>query len=270
MHDIHQIGYLPGYYGDPKYKFTKKLPQKVSVSFDCIQTDPSADFKVLVQCEPPKLYIAFEGMVKQNYQNFDLILAYDERLLTLPNAHEFIPVGSWIDDIAIDKTNQISYIMSSKIWTHEHRMRFQILRQVENSDKLGKFDFLMHRSPPRIQSKNPFFVNAKFHITCENQVMNNMFSEKLLDCFKTFTIPIYYGCKNISDYFDTRGMLEFNTIEQFCHIIDNLDHGTYDKMMPYVLKNHDLAKSYWENNIYQRLETEIEKHLTIAIEQEKR
>jgi len=34
-----------------------------------------------------------------------------------------------------------------------------------------------------------------------------MFTEKITDCFMTGTIPIYYGIKNIGDYFNTDGII---------------------------------------------------------------
>jgi len=257
LHDIKQFGYLPGYSGDTKYQFTKQFDRRVAVSFDTVKTDLSCDYRVLVQCEPPGLFTAFKDMVYSNSQSFDLILAYDEHLLTLPRAREFVPVGAWVNDIHIEKTNQISFLMSSKIWTGAHRMRFQILREVERKTKLGEFDFIMHRSPPRLPDKDAFFTNAKFHIACENEIMNNMFSEKLLDCFKTFTIPIYYGCSNIEKYFNPLGIFRFSTIEEFRYIIANISPDTYAAMLPYVMENYQRGCPYWENSVYQRIETEI-------------
>lgn len=267
MFEISEIGYMPGYSGSTKYNFTKKFPVKINVSYDDVRHDPNADYNVLVQCEPPKLYIDFAGMVANAHENFDLILAYDDRLLQYPQAREFCPVGAWVDDLEIKKTNQITYLMSSKILTHEHRMRFMIMRRVDKLTKIGDFDFLWHRSPPRVESKNPFFVNAKFHIACENQAMDNMFTEKLLDCFKTKTVPIYFGCTNIGKYFDTRGILEFNSIEKFEHIMNTLTPAKYDDLNEYVLMNYELSKPYWQKSIYQRLEEEIEKHLFVNLAQ---
>lgn len=254
LYDITQLGYLAAYSGDLIPRFTAKFAKRVAVSFDTVQTDPACDFRVLVQCEPPKLFIAFKDMVYHHYREFDLVLAYDERLLALPNAREFIPVGAWVNDIVLRKTDQISFLMSSKIWTQEHRMRFQILRELEGRDRIGEFEVLTHRSPPRLPDKEGFFANAKFHIACENQVMDNMFTEKILDCFKTFTVPIYYGCANIGKYFDVRGILRFDTIERFRHIINNITPASYADMLPYVMINHELAREYWENSVYQRIE----------------
>jgi hypothetical protein len=93
---------------------------------------------------------------------------------------------------------------------------------MRNKKQLANFEFLMHRNPPSVPSKNLFFQNAKFHIACENQVMNNMFSEKIIDCFKTKTIPIYYGCQNIHKYFNPKGILQFNTFQELVNILETL------------------------------------------------
>ena len=262
MHDIAYTGYLPGYYGDTRYGFTRKFNKRVHVCFDNVTYDATADYNVLVQCEPPELYQAFAGMVKDAEKNFDLILTYDQRLLELPNAVEFCPVGSWIDpQIQLDKQDQISYLMSSKLYTNAQRMRFVIMRRLGHLKRLGGFDFMMHRSPPRVASKEPFYARAKFNIACENQIMPNMFTEKLLDCFATRTVPIYFGCTNLERYFDLRGVIQFWTIEQLEHIIATLTPADYDSRLPYIEENYQRARPFWEQNAYQRIENVIAQHL---------
>jgi hypothetical protein len=264
---IAHYGYLPAYGPNPPHRFTRQFDQTVAVSCDTLYTDSSASVRVLMQCEPPSLYRDFYGMVMANWQNFDLILTYDDRLLVLPNAKEFLPVDAWVGDIECDKQNQITYMMSSKIWTREHRMRFMILREVEGKSKLGSFDFKMHRSPPRIPSKEDFYRNAKFNIACENQAMTNMFTEKLLDCFRTLTIPIYYGCVNIDQYFNPKGLIRFDSFEQFKDIVYSLTPDQYEQMLPYALENQQLAKPYWQKNIFARIEDEVEKYIRSSLEQ---
>jgi hypothetical protein len=253
---------MPGYGLDSLHRFTKQFNKRISLSVDNINSCPDAEFKVLMQSEPPNLYIMFCGLVQENYQNFDLVLTYDDRLLSLPNAVEFCPVGSWIsDDLKLEKRNQISYMMSSKLNGTAYHMRYMIMRRFEKIKSIGEFDLLWHRSPPRVPSKDPFFANAKFNIACENQIMTNMFTEKLLDCFKTLTVPIYYGCTNIEKYFNPKGIIQFNTIEELETILENLTPDVYDEMLPYLHENVEAAKPYWEKTIYQRIEDEIEKAL---------
>jgi hypothetical protein len=255
MSSIRQFGYLAAYNGDSKHGFARQFDQQISVSFDVINYDPDADFKVIVQCEPPHLYLRFPGMVKTIADQVDLILTYNSELLELPNAEEFCPVGSWIsDDIVLDKTDQISYLMSSKVFTPDQRMRFIIMRRFSHLTRLGQFEFNMHRSPPRAPTKDAFFTRAKFNIACENQYYPNMFTEKLLDCFKTRTVPIYFGCPNLSNYFDIRGVLMFKSIEELEDIVQNLTPADYDRMLPYIEENYQRGRVYWEKSVYQRIE----------------
>lgn len=267
MPAITLYGYLPAYGPHPPYGFTRQFNQSVAVSCDTLYTDPTASVRVLIQCEPPSLYRDFYGMVMNAWQNFDLILTYDDRLLALPNAREFLPVDAWVGDIHCYKRNQITYMMSSKIWTKEHRMRFMILRAVEGQSTLGQFEFQMHRSPPRIDSKDDFYRNAKFNIACENQAMTNMFTEKLLDCLRTKTVPIYFGCTNIEKYFDPRGMIRFDTFDQFTDIVSWLTPNHYDAMLPYVEENYDRGRHYWQQNIFARIEDQVENYMNFELEQ---
>lgn len=265
MYPIKQIGYMPGYGLENPYSFTKQFPFHASMSVDTIQFNPTDDYKILMQSEPPNLYIKFCGMVQENYKNFDLILTYDDRLLSLPNAVEFCPVGSWITDgLVLDKKDQISFMMSSKINGSAYHMRFMIMHRMQHLKQIGPFEFKFWRSPPRIESKDSFFVNAKFNIACENQIMSNMFTEKLLDCFKTFTVPIYYGCTNIEKYFNPKGIIRFNTIEEFEKIVHNLHPDMYNEMLPYVMENYELGRPYWEKNVYQRIEDIVEARTSIS------
>jgi hypothetical protein len=262
MFEIESRGYMPAYGLNHSFRFTKKFPFKVAVCFDNVNYNPDADINVLVQNEPPNLYIKFYGMVKECQNKFDLILAYDPRLLAMPQAQEFCAVGSWVENnLPLQKQNQISFIMSSKINGAPYRMRYKILKRYRNAKTMGVFEYKFHRSPPMIPSKDPFFINAKFHIACENQDMPNMFTEKLLDCFKTYTVPIYFGCHNIEQYFNPKGILQFRTIEEFEQIIENLTLETYDEMLPYIKENYELARPYWEKSVFQRIEEQIEKFI---------
>jgi hypothetical protein len=95
-----------------------------------------------------------------------------------------------------------------------------------------------------------------------------MFTEKLLDCFKTLTVPIYYGCTNIEKYFNPKGIIQFNTIEELDDILKNLTPSMYDEMLPYLHENFEAAKPYWEKTIYQRIEDQVENALTKKLNSE--
>ena len=56
-------------------------------------------------------------------------------------------------------------------------------------------------------------------------------------------------------------MLQFDTIEKFEYIVNNLTPEYYDRMQPYVEENYQRARPYWEKSVYQRIEDEIQKYL---------
>ena len=52
-----------------------------------------------------------------------------------------------------------------------------------------------------------------FGIAIENFSHRGYFSEKILDCFLMKTIPVYWGCSNIHDYFFEPGFFKFENID---------------------------------------------------------
>ena len=80
----------------------------------------------------------------------------------------------------------------------------------------------------------------------ENEQRDNWITEKLIDCLASKTIPIYWGASNIGDYFNTDGMIIFNTIEELKDILDNLDEKFYDDRVDVVEENYEKSKEYWD------------------------
>jgi len=63
-----------------------------------------------------------------------------------------------------------------------------------------------------------------FSIAIENASYETYFTEKLLDCFATGTIPVYYGAPNIGEHFNKDGIIDLS--EEF----DVSDEIYYSKM----------------------------------------
>jgi len=71
-----------------------------------------------------------------------------------------------------------------------------------------------------------------FSVAIENGQYETYFTEKLLDCFATGTIPVYLGAPDIGDYFNKDGIVdladEFDVSEEIYYnkmdaIKDNLE-----------------------------------------------
>lgn len=77
----------------------------------------------------------------------------------------------------------------------------------------------------------------KYSIGIENTCEDNYITEKFYDCLLTDTIPIYCGAPNIADYFDNRGYLLLDNIENLQSCIESING---------VLLNID---TYYNNSI---------------------
>ena len=80
----------------------------------------------------------------------------------------------------------------------------------------------------------------------ENEKKNDWITEKLIDCFATKTIPIYWGALNVSDYFNSDGILTFDNIDELKDILDNLDEKFYDSRIDIIEQNYEESKKYWD------------------------
>jgi len=223
-----------------------KYPVPVSISFDTLKCDPEAALKVLVQMEPDEVL----GLdLLSGAGEFDLVLAWDEDFLKLPNA-ELFPFGNcWIDWESLGcgalKWDVVSFITSDKGLTEGHELRLGVWNKLHGHKKIGGFELIKHQSPPWVPSKNPFYETAKFSIAIENVKQNNWFTEKLIDCFATNTVPIYWGAPNIGDFFNTRGIITFDTVDELMDILSSLHSEQYGNRLDVMRDNFERSKQYW-------------------------
>jgi AAA15 family ATPase/GTPase len=88
--------------------------------------------------------------------------------------------------------------------------------------------------------------------------MKNWFTEKIIDCFMTKTIPIYKGCPNIGDFYEEKGIIKFETIEELEQILNSLDGEIYQNMIEHIEKNYEKALS--DIPFEKRVENTIKKY----------
>ena len=60
---------------------------------------------------------------------------------------------------------------------------------------------------PALPAAKLLLFDAMFSLAVENVAQDDYFTEKLLDCFLTRTVPIYWGCPNAAAYFDPEGIV---------------------------------------------------------------
>jgi hypothetical protein len=83
-----------------------------------------------------------------------------------------------------------------------------------------------------------------FSIVVENCKEDYYFSEKLIDCFLSGTVPIYYGCPSIDTFFNINGIIMYDTVDECLDIIRNITPEKYSQMLPYIEENFAIAQKY--------------------------
>jgi len=232
----------------------------VSVSIDSPQFSANARKKVWVQIEPKSIRNSMP-FLEQNYGEFDVILAWDKNILNaFPNTKRFIYGTCWIDteNFAPNKKNVLSFLTSSKKYTEGHCLRHSVFNHLSNYPTLFPRKYVIHAvmTPPRIEKKERLFENAKYSIIIENEKEDNWITEKLIDCFATKTIPIYWGAPNVGEFFDEKGIIPFNTIPELFEILNSLDMKEYDALTDSIEHNYTEALKYAD--FFSRVDKEID------------
>lgn len=173
---------------------------------------------------------------------FDEVYTCREDFLNISPKFKFLPVWcTWInenDRKVYDKNKMTSIIASYKRQTEGHRMRHTVIHTLGN-----KID-VYGNGYRNIENKLIGLKDYRFSIVIENTKQNFYFSEKLLDCFVTGTVPIYWGCPAISKFFDKDGIIMFDSVDDLINILNNISENVYENMKNAIKNNFDIAMKY--------------------------
>lgn len=174
---------------------------------------------------------------------YDTIFTHDQRLLSLGDKYKWVPAqGFWIKDPKVyEKSKMISMIASNKRMCEGH------VKRLEWVDRIGDQVDLYGRGFNEISDKEEGLCDYMFSVAIENGQYETYFTEKILDCFATGTIPVYLGAPDIGDHFNMDGIItltdEFEVSEDIYYskmdaIEDNLERAK---------KMEVLEDFIWEN-----------------------
>ena len=88
----------------------------------------------------------------------------------------------------------------------------------------------------KYQALDPY----RFHLVIENHYGPHVWSEKLADAFLGYTVPIYYGCPNVLDYFPEDSLIQIDindyagTLGKIAKLIST--PGEYERRLKAVIE----------------------------------
>lgn len=215
--------------------------------------------------EPYCLHPETYNKAFHNLNKFDLMLSYWDGILDYgDNTRLCIYGGTWIDRAHWSikpKSKLCSMLIGSKLSTDGHRIRHEIADMIEANGY--PVDFYGVRGEPveyGQDTKLKVLSDYCFSIVTETCREDNLFTEWLLDCFAVGTVPIFWGAPNIYEFFDAKGILQFDTVDRLQKTLSRLSTALWaDKLMAAytnLLKMRDYAVT--EDWLYLNVLKELE------------
>jgi hypothetical protein len=227
------------------------------------------DKLLLIQGMEPVELNNISNEIIQNKIYFDKILtSFEEVLNFCENSELFLYASCWIltdkekkpislkkdyeNIFSTNKKFKLSHVMSNKNFLPGHKLRHETKDIIR---KKRKFDLLF---PESIEGslKYKLFEDSMFHISIENTKNNNYISEKIVDCFMSYTIPIYWGTPSVFNFFNKDGIIFFETENELESILDNLSEKDYTNRIKYVIENYRTAKEkygFWYDRVNEKI-----------------
>lgn len=152
-----------------------------------------------------------------------------------------------------NKKNRISIITSQKKTLPGHTKRLNFIDKLLRHP-ISEFIDVFGDGYKPIQDKLDAIAGYKYHLVIENDNIENYWTEKLADSFLGFSMPIYYGCPNIYDYFEEKSMIRIDidkadqSIDVICNAIKN---EMYDSSVDEINKARQLVLN--DYNIFNHL-----------------
>lgn len=126
----------------------------------------------------------------------------------------------------IDKQADISTVCSSKQQKHTlHRDRYQFTQRLKmHMPELEIFGHGIRFIEDKAEALDPY----RYHLSIENHIFDHHWTEKLSDCFLGLTLPFYYGCPNVFDYFPEESIIPIN-IANFDESLETIKKAIRDR-----------------------------------------
>lgn len=104
------------------------------------------------------------------------------------------------------KNMSISAMVSDKTYSNGHRNRLAFLSRLKASMVLDHYG----RGFNEIDDKWSALAPYRYSLAVENYSNPYYWTEKIADCFLAWSMPIYFGCTRITEYFPAEAMICFD------------------------------------------------------------
>lgn len=199
---------------------------------------------------------------------YSYFFTHEKALLErFPNTYWIPGNGIWIGtkyggetlDFPMEKDRLVSFLTSTKKTTPAQEFRVKLAKLL-GSDPKYPIDVYLRSSDAHNYIPVATCLNRyMFSIVIENTVSPLYFTEKLLNCFASKTIPIYLGASETGNFFNQEGILNFKGKRDLMDVIlPSISNETYLSKLHAIEENFKRSKEF--SSIEQVMSRIIQKH----------
>jgi len=214
----------------------------------------------IIVTQEPNEYFLHHDWIIENKHIFSLILTWSDKILYNCKNAQLLLFGSTFfqpDQYDKDKVKkfEVTHLRGNLLKSHGHTLRHELLdRQNEIIIPKNFYDSYgdRHNVEDARLGKEKLFGNSMFGVAIENTQHNGYFTEKIVDCFLQKTIPIYWGCSDIENVFNPKGIITFTSVDDAIRKINKLDEKYYWSRQSIIDENYQIALQYadYQQNVY--------------------
>lgn len=223
---------------------------------------------VAMLLEPRSMLGRADDYVFAHPDYFGAIFTHDSEILThYDHAHELIWADVWLTTDS-EKTKGISLCTSPKNWCPLHDARLKLYNYYKDNLIVDTFygDWNNPKTPA-IDAKD-YLEHYKYSIIIENDIDDLWYTEKILNCFATKTVPIYVGSPMIKDIFDDEGIIQVDDWRAIPQIVEALcfkgldyDYAARQQAIENNFKAVEPYKVPWKERFFRDYEPLLEELL---------
>lgn len=185
---------------------------------------------------------------------FHHIFTHNEEILNRFENASFVPAyGVWYGTELFGgemnpntyqkKTKEISVISSDKLISDYHKIRLSIAHKYMKNPKVDGYG---KGCGNYIKLKADALTEYRYSIVVENGLSSYYFTEKILDCFASMTVPIYLGAPKIGEFFNEDGIITIDpkNPENLDTILKNCCEKDYTSRLEAIKDNYNRVQKF--------------------------
>lgn len=190
---------------------------------------------------------------KDVVNSFQALFTHSEELLNKYANTKIIPGGGvWygtklhggiMDPLAyLKKSKLLSIVSSNKTQCELHQFRLRLAKEMLRI-KLGD---VMGTVVNKYVNIADSLTEYKYSVAIENCSARYYYTEKIMNCFASMTVPVYYGAHDIGKFFNLDGIIiiERPTVECAIKALKNCSSDDYISRKEAIIDNYNRVQKY--------------------------